>query len=114
MKLYKILESVLDDKQLLWHITSKRNLKSIKKHGILPKIPADMTDEKEGVYLFKSYHDAEDAVVNWLGDRFDEDDDLVAIGIDPIGVRIEKSAADYEIFSTSPIPSENIKKTIFI
>ena len=30
----------------------------------------------EGVYLFKSVTDAEDALMNWLGDRFGEEEKL--------------------------------------
>jgi hypothetical protein len=61
------------NKRLAFHITQRRNLKSILKNGLIPSIPADFnTDEFKGVYLFKTKSDAENALYNWLGERIEE------------------------------------------
>ena len=52
----------------VYHLTKLSNLDSIKKHGLRPAIPVDMDTEEEGVYLFKTEEDAEDALQNWYGD----------------------------------------------
>jgi len=76
-------------------------------NGIEPRIPTDMQNEPKGVYLFKSYEDMEDAVTNWLGDRYEDEDELVVLKINASGLTL-KSTVDYEVMSPSKIPPENI------
>ena len=64
-----------------YHVTHKKNVRSIMKNGILPKINRDMNDIK-AVFLFDNMNTLEDAMMNWLGDKFDEDDELVVLTID--------------------------------
>jgi GNAT superfamily N-acetyltransferase len=103
MKLYEILFE-----EILYHVTSKRRLRSILRNGLKVQAPKDMEDVA-GVYLFGSKDDAEEAVMNWLGDRFDEDEELVLIKVD--GDKVvdrSSSAAGYEVISTKDIPKEGI------
>ena len=44
-----------------YHFTKLSNLDSIKRDGLKPSIPSDMTTEEEGVYLFKTKEGAEEA-----------------------------------------------------
>ena len=81
---------------VLYHVTSRKNLASIRRNGLKMHIPKDMDDE-EGVFLFKDYGDAEDAVMTWLGDRFDEDEELVVIKVDSRFVQ-NKSALKRQSF----------------
>lgn len=85
-----------------WHVTKQENLPSIKKNGLIAKKPLDYQDEP-GVYLFKSKIDAEEALMNWLGDRFEEDDELILLPVDKDAVRETVSGADYEIISRQNI-----------
>ena len=57
-----------------YHVTSKRNLKSIKKNGLEPRVPEDYgtSGDIAGVYIFKTYEDMENALYNWLGERIEE------------------------------------------
>lgn len=78
-----------------YHVTYKDNIKSIKQHGIFPKTPEDY-DDKKGIYLFPTYDDMENAVMNWLGDRLDEDREVVAIKLNISGLKCE-SDVEYEL-----------------
>ena len=86
-----------------YHITRSENIPLIMKDGLLPSKPDDMQDI-EGIYLFKSVTDAEDALMNWLGDRFGEEEKLTLLKVDPRGVgEVDSSAAGFEVVSTSKI-----------
>lgn len=79
-----------------YHVTYADNVDSIKKYGIKPSKPQDFDEAVDGVYLFPSYDDMEDALVNWLGDRLDEDRDIVAIKLNISGLKCE-SDVEYEL-----------------
>lgn len=67
-----------------------------------------MSDEP-GVYFFKTRLDAGDALMGWLGIRFDEDADLVLLTVDGrfVGSRSE-GGAGYEVISRQDVPREAI------
>jgi len=98
-----------------YHITKKDNLSSIKKYGILPKKNKEMANEPFGIFLFTSKNDAEDAVVNWLGDRFDEEEELVMLTLDSSYIRdIKQSIAGYEVYTENPIDPQAIKNIMLL
>ena len=101
----------IDSENFVFHVTPRKNLSSIKTHGIQPGAlaPADVSDKK-AVYLFKNKIDVEDAIMNWLGDKFDEDEPLVLLTIRKSGLNLVSSSAGYEIMSYEPIPIGNIVK----
>jgi hypothetical protein len=80
MAMIKLKELI--DERYVYHVTAKKNLPSIKSQGILPSAltPVDIGD-KPAVFLFKDKIEMEDAVGNWLGDKFDEDEPLVCLTI---------------------------------
>ena len=91
-----------------YHITRSENVPLIMKDGLLPSKPDDMQDV-EGVYLFKSITAAEDALMNWLGDRFDEEESLTLLKVDALGIdEVDSSAAGFEVVSTSKIDPQFI------
>jgi len=95
-----------------YHITRTENVPSIVPPsgiGLIPATPTDMEDV-EGVYLFRSAVAAEDALMNWLGDRFDEDDPLTLLRVDSAGVGEldTDSAAGFEAISRTAIAPEFI------
>jgi len=92
-----------------YHVTRSGNVPSIMKGGLTPSKPDDMQDV-EGIYLFKSIIGAEDALMNWLGDRFDEDDPLTLLRVDSAGVGEldTDSAAGFEAISRTTIAPEFI------
>ena len=109
LKLKSILNEITN--KYLYHVSPKKNLASIKQKGILPYAlaPADLSDKK-AVYLFKDRDEMEDAITNWLGDKFDEDEPLLCFTIYPSGLDIELSNVEYEVISYNPIPPKNIIK----
>jgi hypothetical protein len=69
---------------MFYHVTLKKNLKSILENGLKPsKIKRGKGFEQiePCVYLFKTIEEADDGVCNWLGDCFDENDELVLLEI---------------------------------
>ncbi len=91
-----------------YHITRSENVPLIMKDGLLPSKPDDIQDV-EGVYLFKSATAAEDALMNWLGDRFSEEEKLTLLKVDPRGVgEVDSSAAGFEVISMSKIDPQFI------
>lgn len=102
--------------QLLYHVTEKKNLTDIKTNGLVPKIGprsqnAGETEPK--TYLFRHREDMENAVVNWLGDEFDEDESIVALEIQMPATAAKNLAFDiqtpYEVTYDSIIPPNWIK-----
>ena len=83
-------------------------LQKIKRAGLLPAVPDDMHDEC-AVYFFGSREEAEEGVMNWLGDRFDDDEELVLLTIDAQGLEVHQ-AAGYEWLSLAPVPPSAIMK----
>ena len=67
-----------------YHLTPRRNLDAIKAQGLMPSIgerSEDLGEEEPRIYLFDSKQSLEDALGNWLGEEFDEDEELVALSI---------------------------------
>lgn len=110
IKLKDILfESLNND--VVYHLTKTSNVPSIKQHGLKPSIPVDMTTEDEGVYLFKTKEDAEDALMSWYGERYeDEEEEFSLLTVDTAGLQLFSTLADYEYVSYTPIPAKNIIK----
>lgn len=99
--------------QIVYHVTPTSNLKSIAKHGLTPTVgdrTSQIAGEKSGIYVFPDKVSAEDAVMNWLGDEFD-DEPLTMLKIDVSG--LEKNitkGADYELIVGTTIEPNRIKK----
>lgn len=63
-----------DGKLIAYHVTSERNIRNIKKNGIIPKIPEDFGEkgDMKAVYLFKTKDDMDIALGSWFGERIDD------------------------------------------
>ena len=107
IKLKDLLMEIKSD-NVAYHFTKLSNLDSIKRDGLKPSIPSDMTTEEEGVYLFKTKEGAEEAFENWYGERYDEDVEFVLLTVDISNLRVFSTLADYEYVSYEPIPPSNI------
>lgn len=66
-----------------YHVTPSSNLERIQRDGLHPTTGARSAqlDERPSTFLFTSRIAAEDAVMNWLGDQFDEDTKLVLLRV---------------------------------
>lgn len=58
----------------LYHATYQKNLLSIEKDGLLLQVGerSALMNEAPGIFLFPNYEDCKDALMNWLGECFDE------------------------------------------
>ena len=76
-KKFSKLNENKDQKTIGFHITRKQDLDNIMSVGLEPRIPSDYGNDGDikGVYLFKTLDDAENALMNWLGDRIEEYED---------------------------------------
>lgn len=67
-----------------YHVTKKENLLSILKKGLLPTIGdrSKKLNEQPAIFLFKSIDELDTALMNWLGDEFDDNEELITLKID--------------------------------
>jgi hypothetical protein len=97
----------------VYHVTPTKNIKSIAKQGLTPTVgdrASQIAGEKSGIYVFPDKVSAEDAVMNWLGDEFD-DEPLTMLKIDISGLENNiTKGADYELIVGTTIEPKRIKK----
>lgn len=97
---------------MMYHVTPLKNLESIKKHGLLAKIgpcSKKISEPVSAIYLFPELGYANDAVANWLGDEFDDDEDLIILPINVTEDDVEREPdIDYERASLADIPAKLI------
>jgi hypothetical protein len=98
---------------MYYHVTLKCNLQSILENGIIPAIGERSLEKGEKipmVYLFPSQEHCEDALLGWLGDCFeDQDDDLIIFAINPAGLLVVDSG-HFELTCCSAIAPSSIHK----
>lgn len=68
--------------------------------GLIPQSPEDMAGEPCAVYLFGTIADLEDAVSNWLGERFADDEELVALKIETDGLALVEDSFEFQCYET--------------
>lgn len=66
-------------------------------------------ESENAIYLFPSIEDMENALSNWLGELFEDEDVLVALEIDTTELNIIQSEAEYEILCFETIVPSRIK-----
>lgn len=101
------------NESVAYHVTPTRNLRSIMKNGLRPQIgdrSSQLDGEVEGIFLFPSLGDVEAAVSSWLGDEFDEDEELSLLAVDITGLENNiVQGADYETIVNTTISPDRIK-----
>ncbi len=101
-----ILETI--KKRWLYHITPKKNILNMKWYGIQPTLLPEFCTK--AICLFDDRTTMEDALMNWLSDKFPENEPLVCLTIDPTGLEIHESDVGYEVISYKTIPWKNVVK----
>lgn len=100
--------------KFVYHVTPTQNLRSVMKNGLVPNIgdrSSKIAGEQSGIYLFPSVEAAEDAVMNWLGDEFDEDEPLTLLKVNIDGLeKYIRQGADYELIVNTAIEPNRIHK----
>lgn len=93
-----LIESVVG--QSAYHATPRDNLPNVMHTGLKPNSSDEGLWDGKRVFLFATLDDANSALINWLGERF-EDDILSLIEVDISG--IEAYDWDGELYTTSAI-----------
>ncbi len=97
----------------VYHVTPAVNIPTIMSRGLIPQV-GDRSNKIQGetpaVYCFPDTNSLEDAMMNWLGDEFGEDEDLALLEISTSGLEGDVTPnAEYEIQIFDPVPPQNIK-----
>lgn len=76
-----------------YHVTSRKNLESIMKIGLEPRIPEDYGENGDikGVYLFKTLDDTKNALYNWLGQRIEDIEEETGEEYDEVVLKVDIS-----------------------
>lgn len=102
-----------------YHVTPIENLLSIFQNGLVPCIGerSSLIDEElNKVYLFHSKEDVNNALMNWMGECFEEDCELVILELDipndfEIITEKDNNGDDFwESYAFQTIPSDFITK----
>lgn len=94
----------------LYHVTPEKNISTMKQSGIVPVQCEPSHISLPAIYLFNDKTIMEDALMNWLGDKFDENEKLIYFTIDPRGIDVQESDVKYEVVSYETIPWKNVIK----
>lgn len=104
-------------KQMFFHVTSMENVKSIRENGLVPQIgerSAEIREREENIYLFTSYEAMDNALMNWLGEWYNEnygDECELAVlkVLIPPEIEIIDEGVGYEVICRERIPAECIE-----
>lgn len=96
----------------LYHVTPSFNVDSIQKDGLQPRIgerSLSAGEKTPAVFLFANKDDLEQALMNWLGEIF-EDEELVILEIQlPLEYKQFLVKNEYEITCSVTIPPQCIQ-----
>lgn len=90
----------------VFHVTRREDLPSILNSGLEPRIgprSLKLGEPCAAVYLFPDLEAVENALMNWLGDAFD-DIELIVLEIDASSLSLEPGAG-FELMSSNQIPA---------
>lgn len=106
--------------KVFYHVTRKENFENIMANGLNPATGERSTaigEEEDRIYFFDSIAAMEDAFASWLGDEFDEEDELILLSIP--SSQVENAQPTYddgesstEWTTTSPISKKDITLAI--
>lgn len=98
---------------LLYHVTSHKNIKSIKKQGLLPRLgPNAKTygETQPAIWCFLNKQSMNDALGGWFEDLCDDEHDMNCIVIDVPNHYVKNSTVKYEKTITQSVNPKYIKK----
>ena len=100
-----------------FHVTPKRNLQPILSHGLMPKMGERSTkigEDAARVYLFPSIEEMDNALYNWLGQEFEEEEELLILQLDipksfPVYRECDSNGEEFfEEYCEEEIPSKYV------
>ena len=85
-----------------YHVTDKKNLPSIKRTGLEPRVPEDYGEhgDVKGVYLFKTEDDAHTALGSWLGNRIEDFEEESGEEYKEIILKVNLSGLEQELIDS--------------
>lgn len=99
------------NKNFAYHVTPSENLESILADGLIPAIglrSADFGETDNAIYLFPDENALNDGLGNWLGECFEDDEQLAILRVDIEGLETI-SEVEWEIKCYSGIRAERIQ-----
>jgi hypothetical protein len=94
--------------RIVYHVTPPANIPSILQNGLLPQLgqrSAIAGETVPAVFCFVGLDEVESALVNWLGDYFDEAEPLSLLRVELAPNALLGEGAEYEVVVRSPIPA---------
>lgn len=108
----RAIKQEVAEQRLAYHISPAKNVASILEGGLIPTVgerSARFGEGQPAVYLLNCKQACEDALMNWLGEQFDEDEALFIFEVDVTGLQLEQSSdCSWEISVTTPIEASRI------
>lgn len=95
-----------------FHVSYTKNEESIINNGLIPQTGdrSAKLNDAQGIYLFKTMDDVENALMNWLGDELDEDEPITIFQVViPEPSKLLNTNAEYELVYNGIIPPKYIK-----
>ena len=99
----------------MFHVTEAENVASILRDGLTPQIgdrSRELGETLPAVYAFPTAQACHDALMNWLGEWHEEQEDrtgktveLAIIAFDPSGLAQAEQEVDWEARFVEPIPA---------
>lgn len=97
---------------ILYHLTPLTNIAEILRDGLVPRIGerSRLAGEKHpAIFCFADLTLVDDALMNWLGDYFDEDEPLALLRLAAPENLVMGKGAGYEVVVLSPLPAASIE-----
>lgn len=97
--------------RILYHVTPPANIDSILRDGLIPQLgprSAIVNETTPAVFCFADMEKVETALMNWLGDYFDEDEPLALLRVTLDSDALVGAGAAYEVVVLNPIPPEAV------
>lgn len=94
-----------------FHVTSASALASIEAQGLIPQIgPRSrlMDEAQPATYFFASKEDVENALMNWLGEEFDDDETILVLEVNLRGIEIKREIGQFEFTTHQTIEADRI------
>lgn len=108
------LVEALSASRTVYHFSPAEHLPEIQRQGLIPQIgprSRKLGEPRPAIYFFPTLAGAEDALMNWLGDEFDEAQPIALLRVNipaDVEIQCDQTYGD-EVHVFAPIPAQNIE-----
>lgn len=98
-----------------YHCTALSRLSSILEHGLTPAIgprSKDCGEVEPAIYFFRDLASAEDGLVNWMSDVFEEDSGICILQVDLTGCDVQNYDEQFELLVTHTVEPSRIQRVL--